>query len=320
MFNIFKVIVLTIIVSLTSIPLSINAEPPKKAPAKDEPLPKVNIPQHLLDISATIRTNRAEGSGSIKQTKDGQVWIWTCGHVVADLRRLGPNGKVLFDDAKVVRIDVEDGRTVGQHVWDAQVIRYSHAEKGEDLALLRLRSKRYKPADSVKFHLGKEITSIGTELYHCGSLLGEVGSNSLTSGIMSQHGRLIFEKIFDQASVVSFPGSSGGGVARKSDGKYVGMVVRGAGEGFTLMVPVRRMYEWAKKVEVDFTMDDSLAVPSDEKLLAKPIDDAQKENTKEEIPAMPNAPHGTNKSAPTVDYRIRYLDKGVEFTDTLRRR
>jgi len=38
---------------------------------------------------------------------------------------------------------------------------------------------------------GDEIVPIGTELFHVGSLLGQVGSNSMTRGIMSKVGRQI---------------------------------------------------------------------------------------------------------------------------------
>ena len=47
----------------------------------------------------------------------------------------------------------------------------------------------------------------------------------------------------------------GGGVYLQN-GKYVGMIVRGAGEGFNLMVPlVRRMKAWAKKNDIMWAID-----------------------------------------------------------------
>ena len=70
----------------------------------------------------------------------------------------------------------------------------------------------------------------------------------MTSGIISQVGRIHGKVEFDQTTVTAFPGSSGGGVYLQ-DGRYVGMIVRGAGEGFNLMVPVRRMVRWAEKHE-----------------------------------------------------------------------
>ena len=81
-------------------------------------------------------------------------------------------------------------------------------------------------------------------------ILGQTGANSMTDGIMSQHGRLINKKEFDQVTVVAFPGSSGGGVYLEN-GLYVGMLVRGARtQGFNLIVPIRRIRAWAEKANV----------------------------------------------------------------------
>lgn len=250
------------------------AAPPKFKTTIEEK----DIPQYLQDISVTVSTGRSTGSGVFKVTKDGQVWVWTCGHLVEYLRheREGADKKnvVEFDDAKVLKYIVEDGRRVGEQSFDAQVVRYSDKEHGEDLALLRLRTKKFVPLASAIFYTDKEIPAIGTDLYHCGSLLGSFGSNSLTAGIMSQHGRILFnDKVFDQTTCTAFPGSSGGIVCIKKDGRYVGMLVRGAGEQFNLIVPVRRMKEWADKVGVTFAMDDTLDVPKDEELKKRPADD-----------------------------------------------
>ena len=78
---------------------------------------------------------------------------------------------------------------------------------------------------------------------------------------------------FGRPTVTAFPGSSGGGVYL-TNGQYIGMLVRGAGEGFNFIVPVRRMSDWAKKVKVGWALDDSIAAPSIEELLEQPIEDA----------------------------------------------
>lgn len=244
----------------------------------DEKPKELDVPQYLQDIAVTIRAATSEGSGAIRQTKDGQVWIWTCGHVVRSLRkeRESPDHKTIieFDDAKVVQVQTEDGRKVGESNFDAEVIRYSDGDHGADLALLRLRTKKFKPAASVKFYMDKTIPAVGAELLHCGSLLGTLGSNSITNGIVSQRGRVLNGVIYDQTNCATFPGSSGGIVSLKKDGRYIGMLVRGAGESFGLYIPIRRMREWAKKVGVEFAIDDSLPVPTNELLKKKPIDDS----------------------------------------------
>jgi S1-C subfamily serine protease len=240
-----------------------------------------DVPQALNSISVTIRAASGEGSGVLKRTKDGTTWVWTAGHVVAGLRKTrpaidpktgAPKTVVTFDDAKVVKMLIEDGRTVGRIEVDAEVIRYSDASYGEDLALLRIRKKNFSDA-SVNFYREQTPPLRGTELFHCGSLLGEVGSNSLTEGILSQYGRLIGGKVYDQVSTPSFPGSSGGGVYLKSDGRLIGLLVRGAPGGFSLIVPVRRMEAWAKKAHVEWAIRDEVSVPGQEELEKLLIED-----------------------------------------------
>lgn len=249
---------------------------------KEEPKQSFRVAQYLQDASVTVRAGPYSGSGVMVQTSDGQVWIWTAAHVIAPLRHThsveaegGKRTRLEFDDAKIQRFhkDKTEGRIVSSFMADAEVIRYSNSDNGHDLCLLRLRDKDFKPEASAKFYLDKETPPIGEDLYHCGSLLGPIGSNSLTSGIMSQHGRVFDGKIYDQTTATSFPGSSGGIVCLKGDGRYVGMLVMGAGEGFGLIVPVRRMHKWAKAVGVEFAMDPTAKVPSEEELRKQPIDD-----------------------------------------------
>ena len=240
---------------------------------------KGSVPQYLQDISVTIRANRSEGSG-VAFVRDGVTYIWTAAHVIDGLRSTrdvidpksgGKRTVVEFQDAKVIKTLVEDGRTVGRIEMDAEVIRYSDFIHGEDLALLRVRKKGFIK-ESARFFLEPKLPALGTRLFHVGSLLGSTGSNSMTTGIMSQHGRLISKKVYDQTTVTAFPGSSGGGVYL-TDGKYMGMLVRGAGEGFNLIVPVRRMRTWAEKAGVLWAIDAKVKMPTKAELDKMPIED-----------------------------------------------
>lgn len=251
---------------------------PQVIDAKYKNLPKTDdVPDYLQDISVTIRANGSEGSGVITNV-NGINYVWTAAHVVARNRQTrtvidgggSPKTVVEFDDVEVIKDLVEDGRTVGSLRFAAEVIRYSDADYGEDLALLRVRKKNLTP-NRVHFYLDDKLPKIGTKLYHVGSLLGHGGSNSMTHGIMSQHGRVYRGTVYDQTTCAAFPGSSGGGVYLE-DGRYIAMIVRGAGETFNLVVPMRRLHKWATKVGVDFTLDPKLAVPSDEELKSRPIE------------------------------------------------
>lgn len=222
------------------------------------------------------------------------TFVWTCAHVVDNLRKVrtivdehgAPKKIVEFGDVQIVKELVESGRRVGEIKMDAQVIKYSDADDGEDLALLMVRAKDYSKA-SIEFYLNDDepIVPIGTSLFHVGSLLGQKGSNSMTAGIVSQVGRVLGGKVeYDQTTVTAFPGSSGGGVYT-TDGKYVGMIVRGAGEGFNFMVPVRRMIRWAKEQKISWAIDTQIQAPSYDEIQKLPIEhsgdsDVQKKPSK----------------------------------------
>ena len=256
-----------------------------------------NIAEHLQNVSVTVHTNTGSGSGvvitrdlKLKQDDKDSVkvnFVWTAAHVVDGLRsvrtivdpKTGTERKVIeFAPAFLVKELIENGRKVGEVKMEARVVKYSDSETNEDLALLMI-LKRDFINDSAKFYLEADKTpKIGDELIHVGSLLGQGGANSMTTGIISQIGRTVNLSggnvvVFDQTTCPAFPGSSGGGVFLKN-GKYVGMLVRGAGETFNLIVPVRRMYSFAEKNNILWALDESLPAPSLEEISVLPTDDA----------------------------------------------
>ena len=255
---------------------------------------KPTTADHLQNVSVTIRSegqwSNGEGSGVIftrKDAKGNQVnFVWTAAHVIDNLRSTREvlvNGSkktiVEFKDPMIVKEIRQNGRTVGRLQMDAEVLKYSNADDGHDLALLRVRKFNFVK-DTVTFHLEGEIPKLGTDLLHVGSLLGQMGANSMTDGIYSQHGRLIKslnKHVFDQTTVTAFPGSSGGGVYLKSNAKYIGMLVRGAGEGFNLIVPVRRMQDYCEKHKIMWALNPNLPMPSDDDLKKLPIEHEPKE-------------------------------------------
>ena len=248
------------------------------AVAEHQTLPK-DVPAYMQEISVTIKAGFSEGSG-VAIDRNGTTFVWTAGHVVDGLRstrkvtdpKTGTQRTIIeFEDAKIIKTLVEDGRTVGYLHLDAEVIRYSDSDHGHDLAILRVR-KRGAIKRSAVFYDEAKPPKLGTQLFHVGSLLGQVGSNSMTSGIVSAHGRLIGKTIYDQTTVTAFPGSSGGGVYL-TDGRYVGMLVRGAGEGFNLIVPVRRMRSWAKGANMEWALDPRVKMPSEDEMKKLPIED-----------------------------------------------
>jgi len=284
--------------------------------------------EHLQTVSVTIRAegdfSAGEGSGVIFSRKDAKGnlvnFVWTAGHVIDNLRKTRtkfvsgrPKTVVEFKDSMVVKEIRQNGRTVGRLQMDAEVLKYSDAKDGHDLALLRIRKYNFVK-DSVTFYLDDKIPGLGTDLLHVGSLLGQMGANSMTDGIYSQHGRIIKSLnkfVFDQTTCTAFPGSSGGGVYLKDNAQYVGMLVRGAGEGFNLVVPVRRMKEYCKEHKIMWALDPKVAMPKDEELLKLPIEHAPKskdEDTEDEVKAKKMFPFMIRKTSLLND-RPLFLNK-----------
>lgn len=272
---------------------------------------KTSIPQHLQDVSVTIISEgngqSSEGSGIIftRKNKNGDNinFIWTAAHVIDNLKTtrevvVGGVKKTIveFKDPKILKEIREDGRTIGRLELDAEVIKFSDVETGHDLALLRLRKKNFLQ-DSVVFHLEPKLPELGTDLVHVGSLLGSSGANSMTAGIYSQHGRVLpylNKFIFDQTTVTAFRGSSGGGVFLKHNAEYVGMLVRGAGETFNLIVPVRRMKDFCEKNKLMWALDVKIPLPDDDELKKIAVEEEPKQNKSEETPHQ----HKQNKEFP----------------------
>ena len=279
--------------------------------------------QHLQDVSVTVKSGFGEGSGVIV-TREVEVapnvkqkvnFVWTAAHVVDGLRSVRveiKNGKpqtlIEFKDAQIVKELVEDGRRVGEIKMEAKVIKYSDADNGEDLALLMVRKMGFIDKSVTFYKADGKPVSIGTELYHVGSLLGQVGSNSMTRGICSQVGRVLDigsgdGVVFDQTTVTAFPGSSGGGVflserSGEKAGHYMGMLVRGAGETFNLIVPVRRMRNYAKEEGVLWAIDTDVKIPSLKEItslnpegpsIKPPTKDSKRVSTKDSLrfPVLP---------------------------------
>jgi S1-C subfamily serine protease len=273
---------LLLVVALSAFSINISTGAPSAKQVRE-------VADHLQDVSVTIKSNSnrssSEGSGAmIIREIDGKkvTFVWTAAHVVDNLRNVrsviekgSPRKIVEFDDASIVKELVEKGRRVGEMKMDAKVIKYSNADDGHDLALLMVRATDYAK-EGVEFNLSDAndgIVPIGTSLFHVGSLLGQMGANSMTTGIISQVGRTLDKYEYDQTTVTAFPGSSGGGVYLQN-GKYVGMIVRGAGEGFNLMVPVRRMIRWTEKNNILWAIDPKEEMPSMEDILGMQIEDS----------------------------------------------
>jgi hypothetical protein len=225
-----------------------------------------SVVDRLQEISVTIASCGGEGSGVLVSRGD-VTYVLTAAHVVESCRKTRQviDGKgqvkslVWFEPVNIVRQLIEGGRTVGKMEFSAEVMRYSDPTRGDDIALLRVRKKSFTKATAV-FYQQEEMPPLGTELYHVGSFYGEENSSSLSTGIISQHGRMLFNKEFMLTSCTATAGSSGGGIFLK-DGTYVSMLVRGHADTVNYSVPITRIRQWAKRCGVEFILNDAIKVP-----------------------------------------------------------
>lgn len=236
-----------------------------------------DVAQYLQSATVIVRDVNGMGTGVLYTAKDRRVYVWTAGHIVEDSRtiELRDDGTTIdkFADVLIIcfRNDTE-GHIVYGPLLRAAVIRMSDADEGNDIALLRINDPTFEAPSSIVFDHEK-FPAPGTPVYHCGHFQGFVGTGSISSGVVSQNGRLSDGQEWLQTDCMITSGSSGGAVVRQSNGHCLGLVSRGRMHGFELLVPVTRMRLWAKQVGVAFAMDPTLDVPSDEVLMSRPIYD-----------------------------------------------
>ena len=246
------------------------------ATAQDKPK---DVVDKLLDSACTIRAGRAQGSGVIIKRGDTN-FVWTAAHVIEDLRKArevidpktgGKKFIITFDTVNVVTEFIHDGERVEERSLVADVVRYSNANDGEDLALLKIRKKNAF-SDGAVFYLDDKPPRIGSRVINVGSPLGFFGHNTYVSGDLSALSRVYENKIYDQVSSSTFGGCSGSGVYL-TDGRYIGMLVRGSGETFSLIVPMRRIQEWSKKINIEWALDPKIKLPPEDDLKKMPVED-----------------------------------------------
>lgn len=274
-------IVLMTVVMLLSIMVVTKAEP------VGPQLQKISV--NIYCPSTLGGSGSVQGSGTVIVTKvddKSACWVITAHHVISDLREVrtvidsdGDEKKqVRYRDAKVIQEQVQNGRVVGEVKFDAKVI---SVDSQRDIALLRVRKGDFSSVGAV-FYLDKQIPQPGTEIYHCGAPGGkEIGGTcSLTVGIISRIGVRIPEfggaehGVFDQSDCAALGGSSGGLIALKHDGRWIGMITLGlsGSDSFHWVVPIRSVSDWVNEAKVEWLIDPSVKQPSEEDIKNIPLE------------------------------------------------
>lgn len=238
-------------------------------------------PDFLSSISVTVSTPGGTGSGVAFTRKDANgediTFVWTAGHVVQHRESVpflfvGPPGssnapilksKMIYYTNVTVMQDVTiNGEYAYTTNLSATVIKSSPNETGNDLAILRVNGKFFNQ-NTVAFDLSGRIPKLGESLYGVSSPYGEYGMFNV--GVLSFVGRNIDGTLYDQTTLIIYPGSSGSGVFN-TNGKCTGLVLIMRAPSLGYMAPVRRMQKWAKDEGVEWALDPKIPMPSEDEL------------------------------------------------------
>ncbi len=241
----------------------------------------------LQQVCVTIRSGDSiQGSGVVvTRPVDGQSanFVLTAYHVVQNLREVkdvitadGQSRKqVVYRDAAVTRELRQGTRTVGRTFVDVEVL---NGDPERDLALLRLRALGVF-AKGIEFYLDEKAPGPGSVVFHCASPGGEQNAASVTGGQVCQLGR-IFEREgfgkgeYDQCDAAALPGSSGGMICLRDDGRLIGILSLGMRntDSFHYFVPVRALRKWSEAIHAPWLVDAKQKPPTEADIKKIPLE------------------------------------------------
>lgn len=165
-----------------------------------------------------------------------RTFVWTAAHFAKDIK-----GDVYG------RQDIIKGRRVCGHLESR--LRLIKIVPKIDIALLEVLNTDAFDW-SATFDLSGRVPPLGYELSHVGSWMGNAGHQSYSEGIVSYSVREVQDLWgmvpMMQSSLIAFPGSSGGPVFDRHNGKVVGMLLGMTWPAVTYFLP---MEQWAKEAK-----------------------------------------------------------------------
>ena len=246
---------------------------------------KDTVITNLIDCSVSVLAGESQGSGIVftKQRENQEyTFILTAAHNLTVLRSetnvITPDGiprkLIKFDSPDVVNVLIINGNRLGEMRAKGTVIRYSAPGiAGDDLALLHIPIQNFAKS-SARLYSG--IPKIGSDLFHVGSMGGLPGAESLTVGILSQHGRKVGRNTFDQTTAPILFGSSGGLMSLQSNGQVVGVVAKMTHPVYNFIIPARRIMKWSKRTRIDWLFDEEQEMPPLNEIYSFPIEDIKR--------------------------------------------
>jgi hypothetical protein len=282
--------------ALLLLPLSVFAAIPL---VKDESQKKPDVLDGLREATVMIASEGGNRGTGVVVKREGYALVWTAAHVLytdqliktaIDPETGQEKVFVTYRDVRVVKEVYHEGRKVGETFRFAEIIRFSKEEDGgDDLALLMLRDPEFVP-HGVTFT--DDVSKPSTALWHVGCPGGTRGAGNVFEGLFSVAGRLRgpvdAPVVMDAVSITTIPGSSGGGVFLKSDGRCIGLLTErlyAGAETSGLVIPTRRMKEFARRTSCLWALEEASVPP--EELRKHTTDKSVPTPTKAELIAPP---------------------------------
>lgn len=239
-----------------------------------------------------IRADMAGGSGTVIYSKGGSTYVLTNHHVVTSCIDIEKRWSALLkserktDVFKVVDAHFFDyqwsSRAVGGTSIQSDIVAY---DRDEDLALLKLRSRREVENIAELYPLGEEDKlRIGMKVIAVGAGMGEPPVQ--TEGLLSQFGREIDRREYWLTTAATIFGNSGGALFLKETLQLLGVPSRIAVAmlGFSAdpithlsySIPITRIYNFLGAQKFRFIYDADFTEEGEEETRRKIREDEER--------------------------------------------
>ena len=232
-------------------------------------------PSLLQNQNVMVQFEDTYGSGVLVTRKIGEQkynFVITCSHTIDEAKKIVKSidtgvvkENIIFKQVNVIKENFKNNEPSIIQTTSSRIVLFNEEY---DISVLMLDVFLYDT--DIVFYANESI-NVGTEAIHVGNFKGELGFNSVSTGVISHNNRIDEGQKFLQISNTVYQGSSGGGVYNK-DNEYVGMVSHTFGENFNYAIPIVVIKDVLKRGGYEFLYDKSISVDSVEDIKKLPIE------------------------------------------------
>lgn len=187
--------------------------------------------------------------------KDSETYILTAAHVVSSSFSIIIVDNTLYNQRYIIK-QWKDLSILQPDTLRRTKAKILAIDTKIDVAILK--TDNFIPV-SKNMLIDTSVPKVASAIYMVGNIKGAAFPNSISYGRTGPYFKVLSNSsILDQSNLPIVLGCSGGGVYLQSSGKLIGIVSRGLyGDqtNFTLYVPTRIIFDWAKLNNVDFVFN-----------------------------------------------------------------